>query len=84
MRFAREADASAVLINASTRLHDAEEFGLGVQLGIATGRVHARGPIGLEQLTCEKYVVLGTGQLRQPHPVPTPYEDAIMLKKGLG
>lgn len=83
MRFAREVDAAAVLINASTRLHDGEEFGLGAQMGIATGRVHARGPIGLEELTCQKYVVLGTGQLRQPHPVPTTYEDAIMLKKGL-
>jgi len=84
MRFAREADAAAVLINASTRLHDGEEFGLGAQMGIATGRVHARGPIGLAQLTCEKYVVVGTGQLRHPHPVPTTYEDAIMLKKGMG
>jgi glutamate-5-semialdehyde dehydrogenase len=84
MRFAREVDAAAVLINASTRLHDGEEFGLGGQMGIATGRVHTRGPIGLEELTCLKYVVLGTGQLRQPHPVPVTYEDAIMLKKGLG
>ena len=83
MRFAREVDAAAVLINASTRLHDGEEFGLGGQIGLATGRVHARGPIGLEALTCPKYVVLGTGQLRQPHPVPETYEDAIMLRKGL-
>lgn len=83
MRFAREVDAAAVLINASTRLHDAEEFGLGSGMGIATGRVHARGPIGLAELTCEKYVVLGTGQLRHPHPVPVTYEDAIMLKKGM-
>jgi glutamate-5-semialdehyde dehydrogenase len=52
-------------------------------MGIATGRVHARGPIGLSELTCEKYVVLGTGQLRHPHPVPVTYEDAIMLKKGM-
>jgi len=84
MRFAREVDAAAVLINASTRLHDGEEFGLGAQIGIATGRVHARGPVGLEELTCQKYVVLGTGQLRHPHPVPVTYEDAIMLKKGMG
>ncbi|MBM4119724.1 MAG: glutamate-5-semialdehyde dehydrogenase [Nitrospira sp.] len=83
MRFAREVDAAAVLINASTRHHDGEEFGFGGQMGIATGRVHARGPIGLNELTCEKYVVLGTGQLRQPHPVPDTYEDAIMLRKGL-
>ncbi len=84
MRFAREVDAAAVLINASTRLHDGEEFGLGAQIGIATGRVHARGPVGLDELTCQKYVVLGTGQLRHPHPVPVAYEDAIMLKKGMG
>ncbi len=84
MRFAREVDAAAVLINASTRLHDGEEFGLGPQIGVATGRVHARGPIGLDELTCQKYVVLGTGQLRHPHPVPVAYEDAIMLKKGMG
>jgi glutamate-5-semialdehyde dehydrogenase len=83
MRFAREVDAAAVLINASTRLHDGEAFGLGGQMGVATGRVHARGPLGLEELTCQKYVVLGTGQLRHPHPVPVTYEDAIMLKKGM-
>jgi glutamate-5-semialdehyde dehydrogenase len=84
MRFAREVDAAAVLINASTRLHDGEEFGLGAQIGIATGRAQLRGPVGLEGLTCQKYVVLGTGQLRHPHPVPVVYEDAIMLKKGMG
>ena len=83
MRFVREVDAAAVLINASTRLNDGEAFGLGGGMGIATGRVHARGPIGLEELTCQKYVVLGTGQLRHPHPVPVTYEDAIMLKKGM-
>ena len=81
MRFTREVDASAVLVNASTRLHDGEEFGLGGGIGISTMRTHARGPISLEELTCQKYVVLGTGQLRQPHPVPVTYEDAIMLKR---
>lgn len=81
MRFGREADAAAVMVNASTRLHEGEEFGLGGQVGVNTGRTHARGPISLEQLTCEKYVVLGTGQLRHPHPVPDTYEDAIMLKR---
>jgi glutamate-5-semialdehyde dehydrogenase len=81
MRFVREVDSSAVLVNASTRLHDGEEFGLGGEIGISTTHIHARGPISLNQLTCEKYVVLGTGQLRQPHPIPTPYEDAIMLKR---
>ncbi|MBI4400927.1 MAG: glutamate-5-semialdehyde dehydrogenase [Nitrospirae bacterium] len=81
MRFTREVDASAVMVNASTRLHDGGEFGLGGEIGISTARVHARGPVTLEQLTCQKYVVLGTGQLRQPHPVPVTYEDAIMLKR---
>jgi glutamate-5-semialdehyde dehydrogenase len=81
MRFTREADAAAVMVNASTRLHEADEFGMGGQMGVSTGRTHARGPIALEQLTCEKYVVLGTGQLRHPHPVPVTYEDAIMLKR---
>ncbi|HEX3204269.1 MAG TPA: glutamate-5-semialdehyde dehydrogenase, partial [Nitrospiraceae bacterium] len=81
MRFAREVEAAAVIVNASTRLHDAEEFGMGRQVGVSTSRIHARGPIALEQLTCEKYVVLGTGQLRHPHPVPITYEDAIMLKR---
>jgi glutamate-5-semialdehyde dehydrogenase len=81
MRFTRETDAAAVVVNASTRLHDGEEFGMGGQIGVSTGRMHARGPIALEQLTCEKYVVMGTGQLKHPHPVPVTYEDAIMLKR---
>ena len=81
MRFTQEVDAAAVVVNASTRLHDGEEFGMGGQIGVSTGRTHARGPMSLEQLTCEKYVVLGTGQLRHPHPVPVTYEDAIMLKR---
>jgi glutamate-5-semialdehyde dehydrogenase len=81
MRFVREVDASAVLVNASTRLHDGEEFGLGGEVGISTMRIHGRGPVALEELTCEKYVVLGAGQLRHPHPVPEAYEDAIMLKR---
>ncbi len=81
MRFTQEVDGAAVMVNASTRLHDGEEFGLGGQIGISTMRMHARGPVGLEELTCHKYVVLGTGQLRHPHPVPVAYEDAIMLKR---
>ncbi|MGH7206756.1 MAG: glutamate-5-semialdehyde dehydrogenase [Nitrospiraceae bacterium] len=81
MRFTREVDAGAVMVNASTRLHDGQEFGLGGEIGISTMHVHVRGPVSLEELTCEKYVVLGTGQLRQPHPVPVTYEDAIMLKR---
>lgn len=84
MRFVREVDAGAIMVNASTRLHDGVEFGMGGEIGISTTRLPARGPVSLEELTCQKYVVLGTGQLRQPHPVPVAYEDAIMLKKSLG
>jgi glutamate-5-semialdehyde dehydrogenase len=81
MRFTREVDAGAVLVNASTRLHAGESFGLGRDMGLSVGKLHAKGPIGLEQLTCEKYVVFGSGQLRLPHPVPETYFDAIMLKR---
>jgi glutamate-5-semialdehyde dehydrogenase len=63
-RFLREVDAAAVLINASTRLHDGYQFGLGAEIGISTSRLHARGAMGLEELTCAKFVVFGSGQLR--------------------
>jgi len=79
MRFAREVDSSAVFINASTRLHGGEQFGLGPELGSNSRRVHSRGPLTLSKLTIEKYMVLGTGQLQQPHPIPHAYEDAMML-----
>ncbi|OQW31797.1 MAG: gamma-glutamyl phosphate reductase [Nitrospira sp. SG-bin1] len=81
MRFTREVDASAVLVNASTRLHAGDSFGMGSDVGLSVGKLHAKGPIGLEQLTCEKYVAFGSGQLRLPHPVPEAYFDAIMLKR---
>lgn len=81
MRFTREVDAGAVLVNASTRLHAGDSFGMGSDVGLSVGKLHAKGPIGLEQLTCEKYVVFGSGQLRFPHPVPEAYFDAIMLKR---
>jgi glutamate-5-semialdehyde dehydrogenase len=81
LRFTREVDASAVFVNASSRLHDAEGFGFGSDIGLSSARLHAKGPIGLEQLTCEKYVVFGNGQLRMPHLVPETYFDAIMLKR---
>jgi glutamate-5-semialdehyde dehydrogenase len=63
-RFTREVDAAAVLVNASTRFVDGEEFGFGAEIGISTQKLHARGPMGLRQLTTEKYVVQGTGQTR--------------------
>jgi glutamate-5-semialdehyde dehydrogenase len=64
-RFLREVDASAVLINASTRLNDGYQFGLGAEIGISTTRIHARGPMGLQELTCQKFVVYGSGQIRE-------------------
>jgi glutamate-5-semialdehyde dehydrogenase len=65
MRFLREVDASAVLVNASTRLNDGHQFGLGAEIGISTSRIHARGPMGLEELTCSKFIVMGSGQVRE-------------------
>jgi glutamate-5-semialdehyde dehydrogenase len=63
-RFAREVDAAAVIVNASTRFVDGEEFGFGAEIGISTQKLHARGPMGLRELTTEKYVVRGEGQVR--------------------
>ncbi len=80
-RFTKEVDAGGVLVNASTRLNAGDALGFGTDIGMSISRVYARGPIGPQHLTCEKYVVFGTGQLRQPHPVPLTYEDAIMLKR---
>ncbi|MCL4492169.1 MAG: glutamate-5-semialdehyde dehydrogenase [Nitrospirae bacterium] len=65
MRFLREVDSSAVLVNASTRLNDGYQFGLGAEIGISTDKIHARGPMGLEELTCTKFIVLGSGQVRE-------------------
>ncbi|MBF0179805.1 MAG: glutamate-5-semialdehyde dehydrogenase [Magnetococcales bacterium] len=65
MRFLREVDSSAVMVNASTRFNDGFQFGLGAEMGISTDKLHVRGPVGLEGLTSLKYIVLGDGQLRQ-------------------
>jgi glutamate-5-semialdehyde dehydrogenase len=63
-RFCQEVDAAAVLVNASTRFVDGEEFGFGAEIGISTQKLHARGPMGLRELTTAKYVVHGEGQTR--------------------
>ena len=64
MRFLNEVDSSAVMVNASTRLNDGGQLGLGAEVAISTDKMHARGPMGLRELTSYKWVVIGTGQVR--------------------
>jgi glutamate-5-semialdehyde dehydrogenase len=63
-RFTQEIDAAAVIVNASTRFTDGEQFGFGAEIGISTQKLHVRGPMGLEALTSERYVLFGDGQVR--------------------
>ena len=63
-RFTHEVDAAAVMVNCSTRFTDGEQFGFGAEIGISTQKTHARGPMGLPELTSTKYILVGDGQIR--------------------
>jgi glutamate-5-semialdehyde dehydrogenase len=70
MKFIKEVDSASVYVNASTRFTDGNEFGLGAEMGISTDKIHARGPMALEELTIEKFIIFGNGQLRDNFGVP--------------
>ncbi|GAB6072997.1 glutamate-5-semialdehyde dehydrogenase [Venenivibrio stagnispumantis] len=75
MKFINEVDSAAVYINASTRFTDGNEFGLGAEMGISTDKIHARGPMGLKELTIPKFIVFGNGQLRENVGIPKEEEE---------
>lgn len=81
MRFINEVDSSAVYINASTRFTDGNEFGLGAEMGISTDKIHARGPMGLKELTIPKFIVFGNGQIRNGVGIPKESEEITTNKE---
>ena len=64
IKFQKSVDAAAVYVNASTRFTDGGQFGFGLEMGISTQKMHARGPVGLDELVTSKYLIMGTGQIR--------------------
>ncbi len=81
MRFINEVDSAAVYINASTRFTDGNEFGLGAEMGISTDKIHARGPMGLKELTIPKYIIFGNGQIRDGFGIPEEDEEVEINKE---
>ncbi|NPA17024.1 MAG: glutamate-5-semialdehyde dehydrogenase [Aquificae bacterium] len=81
MRFINEVDSSAVYINASTRFTDGNEFGLGAEMGISTDKIHARGPMGLEELTIPKFIIFGDGHIRDNFGIPKEEEQVEVNKE---